>query len=828
MERLGSMERVAILARVLRGREEGWRRAMVGVLGNGVRAAMHPRQRIEFRVEALRAAGQWRDPGDAERVVADADARVDARSNDYLGLARVVSRETDGQPRVGAGASRLISGTHPEHLELEAELAQWLGTEACLLFSSGYAANVGAVSALAGPGEIVFSDSLNHASIIDGCRLSRATVVVLPHRSLEALERALADSSGVRWVVTESYFGMDGDVPDLEGIRRLCDLYGAALVVDEAHALGVFGPAGRGLCAEARVVPDVLIGGMGKAFGVQGGFAACSQLFRAWLWNRARSLVFSTAPSPVLCSLALGQLGSVRRADAERARLRMLEARFAGALERAGVPLPDSRRGPIFPVVLGSEAAVMAAAASLAARGVLCHPIRPPTVPAGGSRLRVTLRADMTESQVDLLSSGLADVWGVHSSGPAQHAGVAPPNDEEGAGVPLSTRALRTADGAHEDDIGSMRPRTNLGTAESEGEGDASNGRGAAGHADAGSGRSSGELGPGVVPRPEGVGRSGEVSVAGADASCTERGGAARTRRGVSAREEDALREGLGVLGDEYTDAEVAEAEVPESRRERSVPGWGAGAGREPSGASGAAPGVRGKRFRWVVIGTGTGVGKSFVARGLVHELSTAGIPAAGLKPIETGMTAGLEELSDAAQLGRLSFHVKLPLLHPLYSFTPPIAPARAARNAQRRIEISRIAEWVADVEANAPAEAQLVIETAGGVFSPLGDEDTNFELTRALDPAIWVLVAPDRLGVLHDVTSCLRAMESLGRRPDYLILSAPEHPDASTGTNADELAPRRSMPPIIHLPRHDASPLRRLLNERIPALPHTPEETDR
>jgi dethiobiotin synthetase len=217
-------------------------------------------------------------------------------------------------------------------------------------------------------------------------------------------------------------------------------------------------------------------------------------------------------------------------------------------------------------------------------------------------------------------------------------------------------------------------------------------------------------------------------------------------------------------------------------------------------------------------------VGKSFVAQGLVRQLSTAGIPAAGLKPIETGVTAGLEELSDAARLGRLSFHVKLPAQHPLYCFVPPIAPARAARNAQRRIEISRVAEWVAEVEASAPAAAQLVIETAGGVFSPIGDEDTNFDLTRALDPAIWLLVAPDRLGVLHDVTSCLRAMESLGRRPDYLILSAPEHPDASTGTNADELAPRRSMPPIIQLPRQDTSPLHLLISDPLPALPANPQ----
>jgi 8-amino-7-oxononanoate synthase len=769
---------------------------------------MHPRQRIEFRIGALRAAGQWRDPVDAEFVgFGLGDSRVDARSNDYLGLARVVSRETAGQPRVGAGASRLVSGTHAEHLELEAQLADWLGTEACLLFSSGYAANVGTISALAGPGETVFSDSLNHASIIDGCRLSRASVVVLPHRDLNALERALADSHGVRWVVTESYFGMDGDIPDLRGIRQLCDSFGAALVVDEVHALGVFGPAGRGLCAEAGVAPDVLIGGMGKAFGVQGGFAACSQLFRAWLWNRARSLVFSTAPSPVLCSLALQQLASVRRADAERARLVALEAQFAEALRVAGLPLPTGRRGPIFPIVFGSEAAVMAAAASLAAEGVRCHPIRPPTVPAGGSRLRIVLRADMSDSQVRLLSDSVIDAWRMHAGEPRGAASVAQPRGDERRTEALESRAPGPMHEAPGGEAGSAQRR-----APPSGGGLPSRGRSTDG---------SDGLEVSGKPTQDRDARSGGVT-----AGIQQRGHAAPgttpgEREGPeNPRGEAGLLEGLGILGSEDSDTESDESGLPESRRERSLASWGVGGGPDPSTASGRAPGDRGARRRWLILGTGTGVGKSFVAQGLVRQLSAAGIPAAGLKPIETGVTAGLEELSDAAQLGRLSFHVKLPEQHPLYGFVPPIAPARAARNAQRRIEISRITEWVAEVESNAPGPAQLVIETAGGVFSPIGDEDTNFDLTRALDPAIWLLVAPDRLGVLHDVTSCLRAMESLGRRPDYLILSAPEHPDASTGTNADELAPRRSMPPIIQLQRHDTSPLRVLLGSPLPALP--------
>ena len=202
---------------------------------------------------------------------------LDACTNDYLGYARSgVSRETTAS-RPGSGASRLIFGTQPEHSALEGELTSWVGAEDTLLFSSGYAANLGMLAALARPGDLIVSDRLNHASIVDGCRLSRATVQVVPHCDLNAADRALqAPTKGRRWLVTESYFSMDGDSPDLPGLRALCDARGAALVVDEAHALGVFGPEGSGLCRQGGVVPDVLVGGLGKAVGVQGAFVAGS------------------------------------------------------------------------------------------------------------------------------------------------------------------------------------------------------------------------------------------------------------------------------------------------------------------------------------------------------------------------------------------------------------------------------------------------------------------------------------------------------------------------------------------------------------------------
>jgi dethiobiotin synthetase len=215
-------------------------------------------------------------------------------------------------------------------------------------------------------------------------------------------------------------------------------------------------------------------------------------------------------------------------------------------------------------------------------------------------------------------------------------------------------------------------------------------------------------------------------------------------------------------------------------------------------------------RRRWIILGTGTGIGKTFAARGLVSLLARDGVPVAGLKPIETGLSDG--ETGDAALLAEASFAVPLPPTHPLYAFDDPVTPARAARAAARRIDLQRIVTWTRDVESDAPTGVRLVIETAGGVFSPLDDGVTNFDLARALDPALWVLIAPDRLGVLHDVGSCLLAMEALGRRPDYVVLSAPEHADSSTGTNREELARNPRMPPLIDLPRNNPSSLRRLL----------------
>ena len=336
---------------------------------------------------------------------------LDFTSNDYLGLARAgVSRETwdrlTGIPS-GSGASRLIHGTHPHHLALEHALASWLGTESTLLFSSGYAANVGVLSSLPQDGDLIVSDALNHASIIDGCRLSRARTVVVPHLDLDALARALAQPARRRWLVTESYFSMDGDTPDLEAIAALARAHDASLIVDEAHALGVFGPHGAGLCAQAAVRPDVLIGTLGKAFGLHGAFVAGSATLRTYLWNRARSFVYSTAPLPLLAALATTHLALVRDAAPQRLQLAEASARLRKELRDAALSVPTASHGPILPLLLGDNRRTLAAAADLAALGLRVQPIRPPTVPAGTARLRITLSATHTPGDLHRLTTAL-------------------------------------------------------------------------------------------------------------------------------------------------------------------------------------------------------------------------------------------------------------------------------------------------------------------------------------------------------------------------------------------------------------------------------------
>ncbi|MBN1612662.1 MAG: 8-amino-7-oxononanoate synthase [Polyangiaceae bacterium] len=372
---------------------------------------------LEFLEVALRdldARGLLREPeGVGPDAASGGGGWVDACSNDYLGYAREsVSRETEMAlltHRLGAGASRLIRGTHQAHVDLESRLADWVQLPAALLFSSGYAANVGALSALAGPNDIILSDALNHASIIDGCRLSRAEVIILPHCDAPALREALARTPAKtrRWVVTESYFSMDADTPDLTEVRGICDSSGAHLVVDEAHALGVFGPEGRGLCASLGVVPDVLIGTLGKALGTQGAFVAGPTLLRTWLWNRARSFVFSTATSPALAAITANRVARARRDDPARRRLEHLAASLRKTLRQSGLVVPSLSFGPIVPVIIGDTRRTVRTATALSALGIRVQAIRPPTVPDGTARLRITISASTSDAEFNRLTAAL-------------------------------------------------------------------------------------------------------------------------------------------------------------------------------------------------------------------------------------------------------------------------------------------------------------------------------------------------------------------------------------------------------------------------------------
>jgi 8-amino-7-oxononanoate synthase len=319
-------------------------------------------------------------------------------SNDYLGLS---VRPAPSAPS-GAGASRLVSGNSDLHEALETASASLVGLPKAIAFTSGYAANLGLLGSVAGPGDVVVSDALNHASIIDGARLSRAAVVVTPHLDTQAVDRALsAPRAGRAFVVTESYFSMDADSPDLAALRRLCDRHEAALIVDEAHALGVLGPEGRGLCAVHGVTPDALVGTYGKAFGAAGAFVAGSAALTSWLWNRARSFVFSTGLSPVVAAAALE---GIRTADAEperRARVATAANRIRGALLECGIR--PGGYGHIIPWIVGSPTAAVRAARDLATRGVTVRAIRPPSVPPGAARLRLTVTASHSTADLDLL-----------------------------------------------------------------------------------------------------------------------------------------------------------------------------------------------------------------------------------------------------------------------------------------------------------------------------------------------------------------------------------------------------------------------------------------
>nr|WP_216627421.1 8-amino-7-oxononanoate synthase [Corallococcus exercitus] len=364
-------------------------------------------------MEALSAKGLRRvlepldSPQGAEVRVGD-ERLVNFSSNDYLGLAaspavRAAVAAALERYGVGTGASRLVVGDMVPHQRLEARLARFERAEAVRLFNSGYAANTGILPALVGPGDAVFSDALNHASLVDGCRLSRARVVVYPHADVAALTRALEQTPARRkLVVTDSVFSMDGDVAPLRELVAACEAHGAALMVDEAHATGVLGARGAGLCealgVEERV--DLRMGTLSKALGGLGAYVATSRAVADLLVSRARPFVYSTALPAALCAGAECAVDLVEHDPAPRERLWGHIHRFTNGLRALG--LPAEPRSAIFPVILGEPSRALDAAKRLREAGLLVKAIRPPTVPDGTSRLRFCLSAAHTTGHIDL------------------------------------------------------------------------------------------------------------------------------------------------------------------------------------------------------------------------------------------------------------------------------------------------------------------------------------------------------------------------------------------------------------------------------------------
>jgi 8-amino-7-oxononanoate synthase len=341
------------------------------------------------------------------------DGLLDLASNDYLGLARdprVVQAGADALREWGAGStgSRLVTGSTELHAELESALAAFTGAEAALVFSSGYLANIGVLTALGGPGTLIVSDAANHASLIDACRLSRARVVVTRHGDPAAVHTALADRAEPRaLVVTDSVGSVDGDLAPLVELHAACRAHGAVLVVDEAHGLGVRGPGGRGLVAENGLAGEptlVRTVTLSKALGSQGGAVLATRAVIAHLVDTARSFIFDTGLAPACAGAALAALNVLRAEPGRPAAVRAAAAVIAGA---AGVPAPPSA---VVSVVLGEPQRALAAAAGCAARGLRVGCFRPPSVPVGTSRLRLTARADLTDADLELVQSVLKDV----------------------------------------------------------------------------------------------------------------------------------------------------------------------------------------------------------------------------------------------------------------------------------------------------------------------------------------------------------------------------------------------------------------------------------
>jgi 8-amino-7-oxononanoate synthase len=382
---------------------------------------------LRRRLAALRAGG-------LERSLALPEG-VDFASNDYLGLAADpvaldaiaarVRAALDAGEMPFAPASRLLRGTTPAHLRLEERLASFKGAEAALLFPSGYQANVGLLTALLSPGDRAISDRHNHASIIDGLRLAGCRKVVVPHLDLDALGAALAEEhhGGRTVVIVESLYGMDGDLAPLPEIAALCRRSGADLVVDEAHATGLFGARGSGWVEACGVEGDVaaVVTTFGKALGAAGACVTGSRPLVDFLVNTCRPFVFSTALPPLVSWAVEAGLDLVAGEPWRRARALALAARLRGRLATQRLEILGGE-GPVVPLVLGDNERAVRVAAAVRSRGFDVRAVRPPTVPPGTARLRLSVHADRTEAEVDALATAVGEAMAAEVAVPARDA----------------------------------------------------------------------------------------------------------------------------------------------------------------------------------------------------------------------------------------------------------------------------------------------------------------------------------------------------------------------------------------------------------------------
>ncbi|HEX9805738.1 MAG TPA: 8-amino-7-oxononanoate synthase [Alteraurantiacibacter sp.] len=342
---------------------------------------------------------------------------IDFASNDYLGLAgsprlkRAVEKAMNRGVPVGAGGSRLLRGNHSEHEALEAEAAEFFGSETAIFFANGYGANSALVSTLPQRGDLIVYDELVHASVHEGLRLARADAVSVPHNDAQAFGDAIGEwrnrgSKGQAWTVVESLYSMDGDFAPLAELAGIVDRYDAVLVVDEAHATGVFGAEGRGLAAELRPRENlVTLHTCGKALGCEGALLAGPRVMKEHLVNRGRGFIFSTAPSPLMAAAVREALRICADEPERRDALRALIAHGGRVLAPLGAAATGSQ---IMPLVLGEDARAMAVARKLQAAGFDIRGIRPPTVPVGTARLRIALTLNASTADVDALGAALA------------------------------------------------------------------------------------------------------------------------------------------------------------------------------------------------------------------------------------------------------------------------------------------------------------------------------------------------------------------------------------------------------------------------------------